>query len=143
MARTSLCSTLLPLFLLLTPVACSKESGSPQGSTATNQVQPASPEETKKLVEQGATLVDVREQDEVADGKIASALEFPFSSSRDNGAWTKFMATLSKDKPVVLYCASGGRAQRLGERLAKEGFKVHNGGGYDALAKVGLPTKKP
>lgn len=139
MTRRNLFSALFPLLLLTAPLAaCSKADASVDSEA--KQVTAASPDETKTLVAQGATLVDVREKDEVEDGKITSALVFPFSSASDSAVWADFTSKLPKDKPVVLYCASGGRAQRLGERLAKEGFQVRNAGGYSALAKAGMPS---
>ncbi|MCU0656815.1 MAG: rhodanese-like domain-containing protein [Polyangiaceae bacterium] len=140
---------LLALLATTSPLAgCSKEAGgsatpgASAGATA-NQLVEASPEEVKKLIAQGAVVVDVREKDEVSDGKLTVAKEFPFYASREEAQWTKFTAGLPRDKPVVVYCASGGRSERIGDRLAKMGFKAFNGGGYDALARAGLPTGKP
>lgn len=110
---------------------------------APGEVKAASPEQVKTLLAQGATLVDVREPDETSGGVVTPALTVPFSTTRDSGAWTKFVAGLTPGKPVVTYCAAGGRAQKVAERLSKQGFTVYNGGGYEALAQAGLPTRKP
>lgn len=81
-----------------------------------------------------AILVDVREPDEVAGGKIAGAQTFP-SSKVGSPEWSKFMKTLPKDKTVYVYCAAGGRAGKVADELKAKGFKGENAGGYSELAQ--------
>lgn len=52
----------------------------------------------------GMTLVDVREPSEYAAGRIPGAINIPIRSL------TSDLTKLSKDKPLVLYCASNQRA---------------------------------
>jgi rhodanese-related sulfurtransferase len=93
------------------------------------------PDQASDMIKKGNTLVvDVRDAPEVAvSGKVAGAvhvsrgmLEFradPESPYHD----TNF----DKDKVVILYCASGGRAALAGKLLKDMGYdKVYNVGGF-------------
>ena len=93
------------------------------------------PDQASDMIRKGNTLVvDVRDAPEVAvSGKVAGAvhvsrgmLEFradPESPYHD----TNF----DKDKAVILYCASGGRAALAGKLLKDMGYdKVYNVGGF-------------
>ena len=93
------------------------------------------PDQASDIIKKGNTLVvDVRDAPEVAvSGKVAGAvhvsrgmLEFradPESPYHD----TNF----DKDKAVILYCASGGRAALAGKLLKDMGYdKVYNVGGF-------------
>ena len=103
---------------------------------AANAVVPKiTPENARQMIDKGNTLVvDVRDAPEVASsGKIEGAvhvsrgmLEFradPQSPSHDK----KF----AKDKNVILYCGSGGRAALAGKLLKDMGYEhVYNAGGF-------------
>ena len=61
-------------------------------------------EKLREAIDAGAVLVDVREENEYADGHIAGAIDIPIRT---------LAQTLDKvpaDQPVVVYCASGFRA---------------------------------
>lgn len=105
------------------------------------------PEEAKKLIaDRGALVVDVRDAPELAaDGKIAGAvhvsrgmLEFradPDSPYHDNA--------FARDKPVILYCASGGRSALAGRTLKDLGYReVYNLGAFKDWAQAGRPVEK-
>jgi len=108
------------------------------------------PAEAEKLMAQENTLVvDVRDAPEVEkSGKVAGAvnvsrglLEFradPESPYHDKN--------FSKDKTVILYCASGGRSALSGKTLKEMGYErvynlgafkdwVDSGGAIDKLTK--------
>lgn len=76
-------------------------------------------------------LLDVRELDEVALGKVKQAKNIPLSQ-----LMTRFNE-LSKDSKIYIYCRSGKRAQSAKEILNGAGylnvFSAVNGG-YDELA---------
>jgi rhodanese-related sulfurtransferase len=93
------------------------------------------PDQAAEMIKNGNTLVlDVRDAPEVAaSGKIAGAvnvsrgmLEFradPESPYHDKN--------FDKDKSVIVYCASGGRAALAGKMLKELGYdKVYNVGGF-------------
>ena len=53
-------------------------------------------------------------------------------------------AEFRRDRPVVIYCASGGRAALAGKTLKDMGFaEVYNGGGFKDLKEGGLATDEP
>ena len=83
------------------------------------------------------TLVDVREAAEWKKGHAAPAIHIPLGQINQN------MDTISRDKPVVLICASGMRSGSAATALAKAGFKeVFNfAGGTGAWSSAGLPMR--
>jgi rhodanese-related sulfurtransferase len=92
-----------------------------------------------------AVLVDIRDGTEVAgSGKIKGALTISrglleFKADPD---LPTHEPALRKDRPVILYCASGGRAALAGKMLLDLGFSdVRNAGGFKDLAGAGLPTE--
>ncbi|MEY4289324.1 MAG: hypothetical protein RLZZ30_1412 [Bacteroidota bacterium] len=98
-------------------------------SCAQNRVSQA---EFKKLMKDPtAQILDVRTANEVAQGKINGSMNIDYFSPT-------FVATaskkLDKTKPVLVYCAAGGRSASAAKDLKKAGFKkVYDlEGGYDA-----------
>ena len=105
------------------------------------------PAQAKEMITKGDTLVvDVRDGTEVAaSGKVVGAvhisrglLEFkadPEAPTHDKN--------FSKDKNIVLYCGSGGRAALAGKLLKDLGYeKVFNMGGFKDWADSGGPVDK-
>ena len=78
--------------------------------------------ELEKLLNEGKTvnLIDVRETDEVATGKIPGAVNIPL------GLIEFRLQDLDKSKEYVLVCRSGGRSGRATEFLESRGFHVTN-----------------
>ena len=105
-----------------------------------------SPGEAASLVKTAdAVIVDVRDGTEVAaTGKIRGALAISrglLEFKADSNLPTHEPA-LRRNRPVILYCASGGRAALAGKMLLDLGFTdVRNGGGFKELAGAGLPTE--
>lgn len=100
-------------------------------------------QEAHELVKSGrAVLVDVREQEELAEsGTAEGALWMPCSEMGDDSElWLSFKAKLPKDKPVILFCRSGNRSGRVAEFLACDGFQTVNLGGFAAWKSAGLPV---
>lgn len=83
-------------------------------------------------------LLDVRTQEEFAEGHIAGARLIPWSG---NDFETRATKELDRSKPVVVYCRSGKRSSAAAEKLAALGFTdVRNvRGGTLAWRKEGLP----
>ncbi|MGZ6164452.1 MAG: rhodanese-like domain-containing protein [Myxococcaceae bacterium] len=78
------------------------------------------------------TLLDVREPSETAAGYVQGAELLPYNS----GVFGREHASIPKDRPVLIYCAAGGRAGRAAQILAAEGWKdvlVLSSGGYEDL----------
>ncbi len=84
----------------------------------------------KQKIEAGAKIVDVRTPEEFRDGGYPGAVNIPLQVL---GAR---MNELPKDKPVVLYCASGGRSGMAARQLKQAGFAdVTNAGGLGDMPR--------
>lgn len=79
------------------------------------------------------TLIDIREPAEVnATGKARGALHVPLAALRMKAdpASPEQLPEFRNGKPVVLYCASGGRSQMAARMLRQMGLEeVYNLGG--------------
>jgi rhodanese-related sulfurtransferase len=92
-------------------------------------------DQASDMIKKGNTLVlDVRDAPEVAaSGKVAGALHvsrgmLEFRADPESPYHDK---NFDKDKAVILYCASGGRAALAGKLLKDMGYdKVYNVGGF-------------
>lgn len=82
--------------------------------------------EAARLVEEGATLLDVRTPAEYAQGHVDGALNVPVQEL-PGGA-----SAIDRDHPVVVYCRSGGRSAQAARLLAGEGYEVHDLGPMSA-----------
>ncbi|MFT3701235.1 MAG: rhodanese-like domain-containing protein [Agriterribacter sp.] len=84
----------------------------------------------KKLVENGALIIDVRTQEEYATGNIRGSQNIPLGILQQN------LSKFKKDKPVITCCASGMRSASAKTILQSNGFtEVYNGGGWMNLQK--------
>lgn len=75
-------------------------------------------EEARKLVEEGAQLVDVRADHEWEAGRIAGAKHVPLAELAER------TGELDKERPVVLYCRGGTRSTMATDALAEAGFEA-------------------
>lgn len=96
----------------------------------------ASPTEAQKLIEQGALLVDVREENEYAEVHAQGATLVPLSELE-----TRYRE-LPTDRPLVMICRSGARSARAGEFLLQNGYAdvTNLSGGTLAWVEAGLPN---
>jgi len=115
---------------------------------AANAVVPKiSPKEARDMMAKGdALVVDVRDSPEVQlSGKVASAVHvsrgmLEFRADPDLPSHDK---NFSKDKAVILYCGSGGRAALAGKMLKDLGYeRVFNLGGFKDWADSGGAVEK-
>ena len=97
--------------------------------------------ESARLREQGAVLVDIREQDEVDQGIIPGAIHIPrgFLEMRIEEA------VRDHDTPVIVYCAGGVRSVFGAEALSELGYQnvASMSGGFGSWKTVGLPWRVP
>ncbi len=97
-----------------------------------------SPDHAKRLLDEGAMLVDIREADEHAREKIAGARPMPLSKLDEAEL------AVHEGKPVLFHCKSGARTLANAPRLADkagdacEAYIVE--GGLDAWKRAGLPV---
>ncbi|MFC0298339.1 rhodanese-like domain-containing protein [Geobacillus jurassicus] len=80
------------------------------------------PKEVEEQLRAGELLhiIDVREPDEVATGKIPGAINIPLSLIEFR------MHELDKNEEYILVCRSGGRSGRAAEFLDSRGYRVVN-----------------
>ncbi|KUJ82295.1 rhodanese-like domain-containing protein [Ruegeria profundi] len=87
----------------------------------------------KQLIEQGGLLLDVRDAVELQQtGRASGAHHIPRGGLEFSADDTlkSYDAELRKDRPIVLYCAAGGRAALAGKLLKDMGYEqVYNLGG--------------
>jgi molybdopterin/thiamine biosynthesis adenylyltransferase/rhodanese-related sulfurtransferase len=93
-----------------------------------SEIEEVDPSEVHELIDEGVTVVDVRETDEFASGHIPGAKHVPRSylETRIEGV------VPDRSTPVILYCASGNRsaygARTLQEDLGYENVRSMTGG---------------
>jgi sulfur-carrier protein adenylyltransferase/sulfurtransferase len=97
--------------------------------------------QSAQLREQGATLIDVREQDEVDQGIIPGAIHIP----RGYLEMRIEEAVRDRDAPLVVYCAGGVRSLFGAEALTELGYRdvVSMAGGFSGWKAAGLPWRTP
>jgi len=85
-------------------------------------------------------VIDVREPDEFARGKIPGAYTIPRGVLE-----MQVDGQLPREATVVLYCGGGGRSALAAKSLADMGYdKVENlQGGWGAWVNSGLPVEEP
>jgi len=106
------------------------------------------PDEARALLTQGkALVVDVRDAPEVEKtGKIAGAVHVSrgMLEFRADPASPYHDKTFSKDRTVIVYCASGGRSALAGKTLKDLGYTdVRNLGAFKDWAESGGAVDHP
>jgi rhodanese-related sulfurtransferase len=105
------------------------------------------PAQAQDLIAQGALVVDVRDAPEVEmSGKVAGAVHISrgMLEFRADPASPYHDKHFAKDRPVIVYCASGGRSALAGKTLKDLGYeKVFNLGGFKDWAESGGKIEKP
>lgn len=79
----------------------------------------------KKLVKDGAQIIDVRTAAEYQVGSVRNSLNIPLQNLREN------LSKIDSSRPVITVCASGMRSSSAKFILQQNGYKeVYNGGGW-------------
>ena len=129
-------TTKLPRFVLLATLGiagCAK-SEPPQQQPAAQPTTAKDPATARKLVAAGAVVIDVRSAEEYADGHVPNATNIPVGEISARLAEVDKLVAGDKSRPVVVYCAAGGRAAKAKAQLDAAGYsQVVNGGGVDDL----------
>ena len=114
------------------PQATAEKRPTPVGVIALEQAYAA--------YQDGARFIDVREPDEWANGHIAGAVHHPVG-----GLEQQAEITVTRDTPVVTYCAAGARAARAASALAANGYTDVQAlqSGYADWAAAGYPVERP
>ena len=97
-------------------------------------------ETTQLINHHDAVVVDVREERELAEGRLPGAKHIPLGQIGSRlGELEKF-----KQRPLVVVCRSGARSASACKTLRKNGFEqVYNlGGGISAWRQANMPMEK-
>ena len=80
-------------------------------------------DELKKLVSNGATLIDVRSPQEYEEGHLKGAISIPEYELK-----SRYKNELKdKDANIIIYCSSGSRSKKAKKLLEKMGYNnVYN-----------------
>ncbi len=137
------------LLLCISALGCSKSAPAPQQATSSESASPAvaaSPDATtspgvkplpdrdpklaKQLVSDGALLLDVRSQEEWDEKHLDGATLIPVGELDGRLAEVDKATGGDKNKAIVVYCRSGGRAGQAKKMLESAGYtQVTNMGG--------------
>jgi rhodanese-related sulfurtransferase len=105
--------------MLFTMVLCFTAVLTSCSTDTKNEIKTVSAEEMQTLLDlEDVQLVDVRTPGEFNTGFIAKAQNIDFRSPTFDADISK----LDKDKPVVLYCKSGGRSAKCAKKMKDAGF---------------------
>ncbi len=73
----------------------------------------------KKMAQPDVQLVDVRTPEEFNEGHLENAINIDVTADDFDAK----VASLDKEKPVMVYCKLGGRSSKAATRLKELGFK--------------------
>ncbi len=96
--------------------------------SGTSSIRPA--EEVADAIKNGAFILDVRLGLEAKKGMV------PGATNINMLVLGRHLDELPRDRMIVTYCKTGGRAGKARDILHKHGFKVTNGGAYESVLKI-------
>ena len=90
----------------------------------------------KRLADDGAVLLDVREIAEYESGHAPGAVHIPYEQLE------RRLGELPRGRELVVYCAAGVRSSLAASLLERAQLRVSNlRGGFSAWQHAGLPTE--
>ena len=98
------------LFLIILFFACADQK---------SEIQLLEKHEFQVLMNQDVQLIDVRTSEEYSKGFIEEAQNIDYNSTD----FANKISKLDKNKPVLLYCAMGGRSSKASKVFKSQGFK--------------------
>ncbi len=123
------------------PYSSAKDPVNMLGYTADNilsgNIEIVSWKDVDSLIENGAFLLDVREEFERATGKLSNDYFIPLAQLRDR------LTELPKNQVIYVYCQVGLRGYNAARILIQNGFKVKNiDGGYKTYKQAHYQVKE-
>jgi phage shock protein E len=92
-----------------------------------------SPESARKLIAEGAMIIDVRSPEEFRGGQVPGAVNIPLDIVGEELP----RRIKDKNKPLLLHCQSGMRSGMAKKRLLGLGYtNVHNLGSYSRAREI-------
>ena len=88
-------------------------------------------ERMKKMLDEGALLIDVRSKAEFAQISIPGSRNIPLQI-----VGSKISEIKKVNKPVIVYCASGMRSASAAAAMKAAGIEVINGGGINTVMNL-------
>ncbi len=86
-------------------------------------------QETRRLLSEGARLIDVRSENEYRQGALQNAINHPVEWINSG-----YHPQEDKDTPLVVYCVSGARSNMAKSMLQAAGFRnVHDLGSFQNI----------
>ncbi|KHE72051.1 rhodanese-like domain-containing protein [Halobacillus sp. BBL2006] len=84
-----------------------------------SQIEEITPQEVERMIEENnkLTIIDVREDEEVAEGMVPTAKHIPL------GRIPNEVDHLPKDQQYVMICRSGRRSMNAAEFMKEKGFQ--------------------
>ncbi len=96
--------------------------------SGTRSISPES--EVAEAIRNDACILDVRLALEAKKAMV------PGAKNIDMLVLKRHLDELPRDRMIVTYCKTGGRAGKARDILERNGFKVINGGGYERVLKI-------
>ena len=98
--------------------------------SGTSSIRPEN--EVAELIRNGAYVLDVRMAFEAKKGLAPGATNISLLDLN------RRLGELPRDRTIVTYCQTGGRAGKARDILERNGFKAINGGGYETIRKIAM-----
>lgn len=123
-----------------------KQSASQMVAQAKGNIENLSPDQVAAEQKSGSTtLIDIREEDELASGRLKGAIHAPRGMlefyADPSGPYHR--EEFDPESRIILVCASGGRSALAAETLQQMGYSnaAHLDGGLNAWIAQGLPIE--
>ncbi|MBW3669778.1 MAG: rhodanese-like domain-containing protein [Actinobacteria bacterium] len=112
---------------------------------AKQRVENLTPDDVERELAEGAVVVDLRESEELAGGRIPGAVHVPrgMLEFRADPSSSYHDAALDPSARVILHCAAGGRSALAAATLKEMGYEnvAHLDGGFGAWQSAGKPVE--
>ena len=135
------------ILIFFQSISLAQKSATDLVKEAKKGIENLAPEEAKKEIEKGnVILIDLREAEELKQGKIAGAIHAPRGMLEfyADSSLPYYKPEFKKEKRLILYCASSGRSALAVQTLRNMGYKnvAHIDGGLKAWKAAGLPVSE-
>ena len=113
---------------------------------AKQQIENLTPQQVKEELSKGnVNLIDIRESEELQNGKIPGAVNAPRGMLEfyADSSLPYYRPEFDKNKRIILHCASGGRSALAVKTLKEMGYEniAHLDGGLKAWVEAGMDVE--